>query len=76
MSDQKLETEEEALQMQKPTDAIYPALVTARIPRELNAALTTVARAKYQKRSAYVRHALLKSLRDDGVVLAPLVSAA
>jgi len=57
-------------------ELLYPSLLRARIPRELNDAVDTTARARFLTKSEYIRQALLKSLKDDGAVVTPVASAA
>jgi len=47
----------------------FESLVRARVPRELVDAVNVTARARLMTTSEYLRRSLIKSLREDGVVL-------
>jgi hypothetical protein len=56
-------------------DELYPSLLRVRLPREMDEAIGTTARARFCTKSELVRQMLIEALKGDGAVLAPVAFA-
>lgn len=57
----------------KTNEERYPCLLQTRVPQEMIRAVDTTSRQHFLTRSQYVRSALIRALRDDGVFIEPHV---